>query len=119
MAGAAVFHIVELLEGILLYLPPIEVVRGYRVARHWGAIVAGSQKLQTHLWLKPITIVTCASTRIKTCWELLAEQKYLEHHGVPYRPRPTTEPGGSGYKPDQNLEFSLQSKTYAINPHAV
>ena len=56
---------VELLESILLYLQPTNVVRIRRVNSSWQATVAGSPSLRRHIFLepKPVSEIFTVSTQ--------------------------------------------------------
>lgn len=53
MAAQAVFGTYELLEQVLLHLPPTELTRVMRVARSWKDIIEGSSTLHDHRIVLP------------------------------------------------------------------
>lgn len=49
-ARQAVFNTVELLENILLHLPPIKIFAVLRVCRYWQELIANSKLLRESVW---------------------------------------------------------------------
>lgn len=66
-AAQNALEITELLEGILVHLPPKDILLAQRVSKYWQAVIKGSRDLQQLLFLKPVDAPVLVHSKRRKC----------------------------------------------------